>query len=115
MDSFKNLIWKYFDDVIPVNDWKWVCLSPNKEVYYLFVDKRNAILNVCPTKEYNTLNYFMMGGYYVYVSGSLMEYYADIFDKDNFKLCSEVFVKWVEKNIPLEICKTDYIGGIKRN
>ena len=114
MNSLKNIIWDYYNNVIPVNEWKWVCLSPNREVYYLFVNNNQSILTVYTVEHYDIKNY-MMGDYYVYISDSLMKDYVYIFGKNNYNLCYEIFIKWVENNIPLVVNKTDYIGGIKRS
>jgi len=111
-DKLKKIIWQYFDTVIPNKGWQWVSLSFDSDIHFLFVDKSKTILTARPAKYFDFEDY-RIGEYYVYESGLLNDI-VYMFGNENHDISKKLFIKWIEKNIPLDVTKTDAIGGKKR-
>ena len=112
-DKLKKIIWEYFDTSIPGRGWKWVSLSMDSDIHYLFVDNHSTIINLHPTHKYDAIPCHIFGEYFVYHS-ILLDNLVYVFGEENSDISKKLFLEWVSKNIPLDVTKTDCIGGISR-
>lgn len=111
MNKFENIIWEYYDLVIPRNEWKWSSLYKGSTIHYLFYEPSFTILTISVEPNPHYSENFMIGEYYCHHSKKFNEI-ASMFGEENLEICFKVFVKWIDKNIPFN---PDNISAIKND
>ena len=111
MNKFENIIWEYYDLVIPRNEWWWQSLYKGSSIHYLFYQPSFTILTISKEPNPHYSENFMIGEYYCHHSKKFNEI-ASMFGEENLEICFKVFVKWIDKNIPFN---PDNISVIKND
>lgn len=113
-DKLKKIVWDYFDAKISYEEWEWISLSFDSDIHFLFVNSNQIILTARVEKT-NLVHddRYMISKYYVSSSG-LLDDLICMFGEENYVMCKILFINWIKKNIPLDVTKTNAIGGKKR-
>jgi len=113
-DRLKKIVWEYFNAKISREEWRWVSLSFDSDIHFLFVNPYQTILSARADKSfYDHDDRYMISKYYVSSTDLLCDLIY-MFGEENYVMCKILFIDWVKKNIPLDATKTNAIGGKKR-